>query len=506
MKARELIMPRRIVCLCLLGAAVAASLAFLIAEVRMLLVPAQFDYGEGHVLWMAQQITNAGSSYTPNDHLPYIVFPYPPLYLLAARAVNVVIGDLLVAGRSLSLACSMGIAVVVALTVFLCAPARFPRIWRWAGAAYAAALVLCMESVAGWGSLMRVDMLALFLMFAGLAVYIIPGRRERWQYVAALLFVLAVFTKQTMFSVPLACAIFGLVKNPRSALRVYGFAIVLGLCGLFFCNSITHGGFWKNIVHYNLSPFSWKTALWQTSSHLRACLPSAAVAAAALLCFWNARAVRRFGWKRFLRIRSGRIYDRAIIICGLNWLLAGIWTLSIGKMGSSYNFFLALDISTCFLCGLFLFRFLATWSANNQDHKTVSLALVLLFLLMLLPPGNVMAGFMDHTSLVEEEAQLVRLIRASPGPVMSENLLVMTKAGKEMQIEPSTVTFLARAGRWDERPFLRLLDQQYFKLIVIWNHQGFSNFTAAMISSIERAYSLDQTIGRYSIYRPRPSR
>jgi hypothetical protein len=364
-----------------------------------------------------------------------------------------------------------------------------------------------MESVAGWGALMRVDMLALFLMFAGLAVYIVLGKREQWQYVAAFLFVLAVFTKQTMLSAPLACVIFGLATNPRVTIRVYGFAIILGLSALFFCNSVTHGGFWRNVVDYNLNPFSWKIAFRQMYTHLQASVPSVAVAAAALFSFWNMRAVRRFGWKRFLQIKSSRIHDRAILICGLHWLLAGIWILSIGKMGSSYNFFLALDISTCFLCGFFLFRLLATWSPNNRNHNTVSLVLVLLFALMLLPARNVVVGLMDRfDARVDKEVQLIRLIRATPGPVMSENLLAVIRASKEIQIEPATVSFLAQAGRWDERPYLRLLDQQYFQLIVAMNLRGANRYTPAMTSSIDRAYSLDQTIGEYSIYRPRPSR
>jgi len=260
-------------------------------------------------------------------------------------------------------------------------------------------------------------------------------------------------------------------------------------------------------VDYNLISFSWKIAFVQIYTHLQASVPSVAVAAAALFSFWNVRAVRRFGWKRFLQMKSGRIHDRAILICGMNWLLAGIWILSIGKKGSSYNFFLASDISTCFLCGFFLFRLLATWSANNRNHNTVSLGLVLLFLLMLLPARKVIDGLMYRfDARVEKEAQLIRLIRATPGPVMSENLLAVMRAGKEVHIEPATVSFLVQAGRWDERPYLQLLDQQYFQLIVALNLHGNDRFTPAMTSSIERAYSLDQTIGEYSIYRPRPSR
>lgn len=506
MKSRESFMPRRLACLCLLGATVSVILMFLMAEVRMLRVPVQWDYGEGHVLWMSQHITNAETAYRPIDRLPYVVFPYTPLFLFVSRVVGVLFEDPLVAGRSLSLACTIGIAVVVALSVFWCVPTRFPRIWRLSGAAFGAALMLCMQSVAGWGALMRVDMLALFFMFAGLAVYIVLGKREQWQFVSVFLFVLALFTKQTMLSAPLACAIFGLATNPRATIRVYGCAIILGLSALFFCNSVTHGGFWRNIIDYNLNPFSWKSAFGQVYSHLQANVASVAVAVAALFSIWNMRAIRRFGWKGFLQVKSDRIYDRAVLICGLNWLLAGILMLSIGKNGSSYNFFLAFDISTAFLCGFLLFRLLATWSAKNQYHNTASLILVLLFSLMLLPARRVVDGLMDRfDARVDKETQLMRLMRATPGPVMSENLLALIRASKEVHIEPATVSFLAQVGRWDERPYLQLLNQQFFQMIVTKNLRRNNRYTPAMISSIDRAYSLDQTIGEYLIYRPRPS-
>lgn len=506
MKSRESFMPRRLTCLCLLGATVSVILMFLMAEVRMLRVPVQWDYGEGHVLWMSQHITNAETAYRPIDRLPYVVFPYTPLFLFASRVVGVLFEDPLVAGRSLSLACTIGIAVVVALSVFWCVPARFPRIWRLSGAAFGAALMLCMQSVAGWGALMRVDMLALFFMFAGLAIYIVLGKKEQWQFVSAFLFILAIFTKQTMLSAPLACAIFGLTTNPRAAIRVYGFAIILGLSAIFFCNAVTHGGFWRNVVDYNLNPFSWKIALREVYTHLQENVASVAVAVAALFSIWNARAIRRFGWKGFLQVKSDRMYDRAVLICGLNWLLAGMWTLAIGKMGSAYNFFLTFDISTSFLCGFSLFRLLATWSANNRNRNFAPLVLTLLFSLMLLPARSVVAGLMDRfDARVDKETQLVRLIRATPGPVMSENLLALIRASKEVHIEPATVSFLAQIGRWDERPYLQLLDQQYFQMIVAVNLRGTNRYTQAMTSSIDRAYSLDQTIGEYLIYRPRSS-
>lgn len=106
MKGSDLPGLRRSVCWSLLAAAFLLTLLFLAAEASLLRSPFQQDYGEGLVLWMTQQILDAA---------PYAVFPHPPLYLLATRLVNVFPGDLLLAGRALSLLYGLGIGVALAL-------------------------------------------------------------------------------------------------------------------------------------------------------------------------------------------------------------------------------------------------------------------------------------------------------------------------------------------------------------------------------------------------------
>ena len=495
----------------MLIAVAALSLMFLVTEVQKLRSPVQRDYGEGHVLWMSQQITNHEKAYKSLDSLPYVVFPYTPIYLLTSRAAGELVGDSLVAGRGLSLLCTIGIALVIALTIFSCTPASFPRILRLTSAAFGAGLTFGMESVIGWGGLMRVDMLAFFLMFAGLGVYVVLGRRERWQYLAATLFVLAAFTKQTAISAPLACAAFGLATRPAATIRVFGFATILGLTALFFCNRVTDGGFWKNIVEYNLNPFSWKVALVEVYGHLLKNIPTTAMAAAAFLAVWNGSLVRHLGWRRFLRKRGVRLRDRAVLIGTLNCLLAGVGTVTIGKDGSSYNFFLAWDISLCYLGGFFLFGLLAAWSRVTRNTHAGFLGMGLMCLLSLLP-GSTTLDLLAANSTTkldsqrQEESGLIQLIRATPGPVLSENLLVLDKADREVLIEPATISFLTRAGGWDERPFLRLVNEQYFTLIIVTKLRPNDRYSPAIASAIEQAYLLVDTIGQYSIYRPRLAR
>jgi hypothetical protein len=498
---------RRGVCLAILGAVFLLTFLFLYAEIWLLRIPASRDYGEGHILWLTRQILDLSKAYGPMDAPPYVAFPYTPLYLLTARLVNVFVGDLFTAGRVLSLLSTLGIGVAVGATVLFSIPARAPAAWRWASAGFAGVLPLLSDNVARWGALMRVDMLGLLLMYAGMGVYIVLGRRERWQHLAAALFVLALFTKQTMLSAPLACLILGLLVDTRRTIRVFAGGVALILAGAWYLNTVTHGGFLRHVIGYNINPFSWATALRSIYIHVRNSLPAVAIAAAAFLGIWSPVALRKRGWMRVLQFRSASPYGQAVIVSGLNCVFATGAMLSVGKMGANYNHTLAWDVSTGPLCGLFLYRVLATWTPYWRSAKAAALASALLMASLLLP-AEPLLGALLHSSAVRDQirgdAEMVDLIRQTPGPVFSENLLLLSQAGKVVEAEPATLTYLALAGRWDERPYVRLFDQHYFSLIVANDIHDDDHYNPAVTAALQRAYVLERHLGGYSIYRPRP--
>lgn len=506
MTGRELFLPRRYCCFAIFAAAALLALLFAIAQVRLARLPFQRDYGEGHVLWMAQQIFDAHKAYKPLDRLPFVVFPYTPGYLVASRLVSALGVDLLLAGRGLSLVSTLALGVAIGFTVLFSTPAPFPRLWRWAGAAFGAAAPFAAQSVLQWASLMRVDMLALFFMYAGLAVYIVLGQRERWQFAAAALFLLALFTKQTMLSGPIACLILGLLTSPRSTIRVYASMAGAGLAGVFWLNSITGGGFLTHIVQYNRNLFSWRFALTRVYQHIHDFLPSAVIGAAAFLVVLNPAAIRLRGWRRFLDLKCRQRYDRGVLIAGLNCMLAAVLMLFVGKAGSNINYFLAWDISVGLLGGLLLFRLLATWKPRAWPGSWGSAILVgLLVSAALMPSGELLLDLLPQPAFeaqAQTDAQLVAILRATPGPVLSENLLLLYQAGKAVEVEPATLSFLVNAGQWYDVLYAGLLDRQYFRLLVTYNIDSPDRFTPAVAASIKRAYVLQQRVGSYAIYRP----
>ena len=108
--------------------------------------------------------------------------------------VSKLTGDLLLAGRLVSLLSTLGICLTLAWIVYRSAPARAPKRAKAAGAILAGALPCGLKTM-DWAQLMRVDMLALWLTFAGSALFIV-GRTAIARYAAFVLFIAALYTRQ----------------------------------------------------------------------------------------------------------------------------------------------------------------------------------------------------------------------------------------------------------------------------------------------------------------------
>jgi hypothetical protein len=79
--------------------------------------------------------------------------------------------------------------------------------------------------------------------------------------------------------------------------------------------------------------------------------------------------------------------------------------------------------------------------------------------------------------------------------------------GRPLFFQPFEFTQLARAGHWDQAPFLEALDQQQFAVILMVQLREFplhrERWTPEMLELIERRYQTVETIGNTVIYRPR---
>jgi hypothetical protein len=119
---------------------------------------------------------------------------------------------------------------------------------------------------------------------------------------------------------------------------------------------------------------------------------------------------------------------------------------------------------------------------------------------MLLPASN--QAQKEHVSRLKSEAAVLELIERAKGPVLSEDMLLLVKAGKEVPAEPAIIQELASSGIWDERPLIRMIEENRFPIIVAEDIADRQRYTATVAAAITRAYSQTRDIGYFRIYEP----
>ncbi len=235
-------------------AAVAVRLALFLANGWFAIhYPYELDYGEG-IVWQQADMMVAGQGYGDITRFPFIVFHYPPVFHLAASALNAVLpGDWLAAGRLVSLLSTLAAAAFCAWFVTLASERDDDRT---VGMLLAVVLFISSGPIIIWSALARVDMIALALTLGGLVIGIRSLDRPKFLPLAALMFVLGVYSRQTMVFAPMA--LFGtmLLVRPRQAVKGIGWSILFGLVIMAIMMALTDGRFIQHIFLYNVNRFS----------------------------------------------------------------------------------------------------------------------------------------------------------------------------------------------------------------------------------------------------------
>jgi hypothetical protein len=309
--------------------------------------PGQMDYGEG-IVWQQALLIPGPRMYGDVQRYPFIVFHYPPLYHLAVRATVAALGlPWLMAGRLVSTVSAVALAALAGALVFEASRATAPRRAATAGAILAALLFASLEPVQFWATTMRVDLLAIALEFLGMYLGLLALCRPRFAFAAALVFVLAAYTKQTAVAGAVATFAVLLLHRPRRALGAALLALIAGGAIFGALTVVTGGGFPRHIVLYNVNRFSLPAVL----STLREIGTVAIYPIYILVAAVTAALV-------FARAASGRSSLRSVppgaLMIALYTGLATVNLVSLGKSGAWSNYLIPWVSSWALLIGLVL--------------------------------------------------------------------------------------------------------------------------------------------------------
>jgi hypothetical protein len=489
--------------------AVFAAIAYFYWVAKATTYPFEFDYGEGIVLWQAAHVTRLASAYAPISHYPYIVFHYPPLYHLICWMVSKLTGDLLFAGRLVTFLSTLALCFTMGWIVYRSVPARASKLAAIGGAIFAAALPCGLDNM-DWALLMRVDMLGLWLTFAGLAVFILC-RTAAMRYAAFVLFVAAMYTKQSLIAGAFACLVVAAILNFRQAIKLLLFTAALGALVLTLLVLATHGEVIRHLFLYNQNTFSLRRAIRLINENVQLTLPLIALACAGAFGPL-AGAARAFSQRRWGPLRARLLkstYRLALFTFAIYFAVSGIVSLTVGKAGANSNYLLEWNLSACTLAGLVTARLIWSWRSGRRVSSAAAVAYLLPFLMMVQQAAAAVRFVVPSASLRQEYADNVRnseallhVLRFSPEPVMSENMTLLYQAGKEVPFEPAIITQLAATGVWDETPLVDMIRKRAFSVMLIHDIDDPDRYSPAIARAIKENYEPGDEVGQLTVYRP----
>jgi hypothetical protein len=444
-----------------------------------LFFPYQLDYGEGIVLWFARQLARGEPIYNPLGP-PYASSNYPPVLLLLAGALDSVFGASYTWGRWLNLAATLVTTAFVARLVWGETRGR-------AAAALAALFFIGSTFVYHWVPLFRVDMPGVAFTMAG--IFFVwcwerkRGRPAAYLVLAALFFLLGLYTKHSLLFAP-AAAIAAIFLRDRRASVI--FALAMGLVGgaLFVAlEAWTRGGWSFGLVTSNATV--WSPGVFATLISSFA-LTYAVLIGLAVWSWWQR--VTRLRW----RVGVLEVYGVAALA---SLILAG-------REGAWENYLFEAVVMVCVFAGLTL--------AVLLQAPRWRIALPVLLVLQLVLFWN------EHdpriaTKLFDQvrsgNAVVGPLVRAANGTVISEDMGLLVTNGKPVEYYTFPYSTLARAGRWDQSWELENLRSGAWPLVILL--QGtrtdldrFGNFTRAFVSALDYGYELATNDHYYQVYTP----
>jgi hypothetical protein len=474
--------------------------------------PYGLDYGEGIVWQQALQMFTP-SAYGPIDGFPAIVFHYTPLYHVASRFTAMLFGiDLLVAGRTVSIVSTCLACIVLSLIVSTGTKAEASRLSKTFGGVFTGVAVFVLLPIIYWAHLMRVDMLATLLSVTGFWLGLKAYQNPNIIWFAAILFVAAVFTKQTMIAAP--TALFGvmLFSKPRLALAGICICVVLGGISLATLSWLTNGAFIQHVFLYNTNRVDWSqlALVWVIVS-----FHAPFIGVASILTLRRIEEIRghkiRLTSITPLSTESNRNFFS--IVC--YFIVCSIMLVLIVKSGSNINYAIEWLFTLLMLVGLGVVastEFLYTL-AQRPKKPDAAIVIGVLIVPLLLVAQSLQVYRVDSprdylTLLLPNLTSLSEKVKKSTKPVVSDEMVLLLRSGKNVVWEPAIFAELASHNRWDERHFISMIHAKEFGMFITVGVRGDrlfdSRYNPSIATAIDDAYPVKEKIAGYTVHLPAP--
>jgi hypothetical protein len=458
-----------------------------------LFFPYQLDYGEGTHLHYAREWLKGRPIYRPIGSYPYITSNYAPLPFLLAMALMPILGTTYAAGRIWTLLAVLALAAIILAWVRKETGAWLPAVataLAFAGSPY----------IYHWAPLFRVDLIGLALTLGGLYVVYRAFPRQTWSiegkprylfWLAVILFVAALYAKQSFIFAPAAAVayLFFFVHRRQAILMAAAIGLLGG--GLFLAiNAFTGGSFWESMVVANVNPFLWPE-FWQQQGDF-----FGTFAVLGLLAAW-------YVVDKFVLDRTAPFLEKVSLL-DLYLPLALSSLLLAGKAGAWENYFFEALAGLALGSGLGLGRLLRSPKLLLQFSAPL---LVLAQVVLMWHTPRVAERYMRLTRQSYEE--MAPILANTPDPIFAEDMGLLVTYGKVLDYHSFEYSQLAQAGQWDQSWELDQLRDQRRSLVILdrgtrLDVDRFRRYTRAFLSELDRNYRHARTVGKFELYEPDP--
>lgn len=443
--------------------------------------PYPLNYGEGPLLDQAVRLSRGENIYPANlAQPPYTITNYPPLYVLAQAPFVARFGAAFWYGRLISLISTGAAALFLGLAV------RAATRDLLAGLV-AGLTLLTIPYLYYWSALARIDCLALALSLAGLWVAVAGYKRGWAVLLAALLMSAAAFTRQTyLLAAPLAA--FAYLWGRGERFHALGFAVLIGcvVLGVFAVLLVaTQGGIFTHIITANVNALD-STLVTHYLDEVRANFP--------------------------VFLAAGGLY----LILGLLWGRPAWWMIApyclgavavaftISKVGSDVNYLFELSAAFCMAAG-------GVIALARRFFPLRAAALLALAFAVSMAASLTASHYAPLLrELAREPSRLDRLaefIRTTDQPIIADEAMgLLVLEGKPVLMQPFEMSQLARAGLWDQQPFLDALERGDYPVILLYQPMSnpqlrFERWTPEMLRVINNSFRPDFQTAETTVYR-----
>ncbi|MBU1626426.1 hypothetical protein KKB18_03580 [bacterium] len=478
-------------------------LSYLQYSRKVLECPYPAEYGEGVVYNLCYRMSINESLYKPIDQMPYIHTPYTPLYFFLASTLMKMTKTSPVTCRLVSIFSTFGIIVVI-----------FFMIFKKTGSIFASSIfslfLFSSPYFFEWSPLMRVDITGIFFTLVGLYIATTLKRSDYTIFLSIPFFLAGIMTKQIFFAAPISVIIYLIIVNRKKAVKFS--ALFFGCLAIIYyiLQWITDGNFYFHVVKSNILTYDLSCSIIALGITITAYYGITSLSA---LSFASA------------------IKEKEITPIHIYLIISFLTSFSIGKAGGANNhlleFVIACTINAGFAIDFFLKKVPKTNKAKNSP-LLIPTVLMLSQVISLYFIDTSVTNKMSQKALgskkkpvawtpynqskvpeydrldVEQYRQISKYINSVEGPILCENLGLLTVNGKTPLYQPFQFKHLAEMGCFDESKILDMVEKGEFKLVIMTKSSVADGkswlYSDKLLDAIWRNYAPIKTIGEYEIY------